>query len=270
MRGRSWIDLLLLGLGSLLILEALGVWGLEAYRSRQAAREAAALRAALAVYLPAASPTATPTPLPSPSPTSTSTPIPSPAAASPASPPPSPTPTSTPTPTPPPPPTPTPTPTGVPLAWIRIPVAEVDYPVKVAPLITVEVQGQLARTWEVVRYAVGHHEGTAYPGQGDNIVLAAHLDGFGGPFKHLHRLQPGDEIELTDVAGRIWRYRVREVLLLREAGASLEERIRNGRYLMPTPGWEHLTLVTCWPSPTYENRLIVLADPVRPPEDGME
>jgi hypothetical protein len=35
--------------------------------------------------------------------------------------------------------------------------------------------------WQVAEYAVGQHRGSANPGEGDNIVLAGHVGGFGQP-----------------------------------------------------------------------------------------
>jgi sortase A len=47
---------------------------------------------------------------------------------------------------------------------------------------------------EQLKQGVGQHIGTANPGQPGNLVLSAHNDVFGEIFRHLDKLQAGDEI----------------------------------------------------------------------------
>lgn len=47
--------------------------------------------------------------------------------------------------------------------------------------------------WEQLKRGVGHHTGSALPGQEGNMVLAAHNDIYGEIFRDLDQLSPGDE-----------------------------------------------------------------------------
>lgn len=59
-----------------------------------------------------------------------------------------------------------------------------------------EQNGQQVAAWQVAEYAVGQHRGSANPGEGDNIVLAGHVGGYGKVFKDLFYVRPGDQITL--------------------------------------------------------------------------
>jgi LPXTG-site transpeptidase (sortase) family protein len=125
--------------------------------------------------------------------------------------------------------------------------------------------GQQVAVWQVAEYAVGHHKGSANPGEGSNIVLAGHVGGYGKVFLDLFYAAPGDEVLLYS-QGQQYRYIVQERLLVDEEGAAPEQRAANARYIEPT-GHEVLTLVTCWP-PTgaerFRQRVIVRALPAGP------
>ncbi|MGC9025859.1 MAG: sortase, partial [Chloroflexia bacterium] len=144
---------------------------------------------------------------------------------------------------------------------IVIPSIGVDSPVVAVGWHVEEVGGQTMTVWDVARYAVGHHQGSGNPGEGTNIVLAGHSGGYGGVFRRLVEVQPGDEVVLHTAAGQ-YLYVVEEVLVLKEVGLPMEERIQNARYMAPTDE-ERLTLITCWPVHIYDHRVIVLARPYR-------
>lgn len=48
----------------------------------------------------------------------------------------------------------------------------------------------------------GHWPGTAMPGQLGNVVVAGHRVSHDKPFRHLDRLEPGDDVILTTADGR--------------------------------------------------------------------
>ena len=81
--------------------------------------------------------------------------------------------------------------------------------------------------------AAGHIEGTALPGTGGNIGIAAHRDTF---FRPLRAVRPQDEIRMTTTYGT-FRYVVNAVEIVNPTDVQV---------LDPTndPG---LTLVTCYP-----------------------
>ncbi len=116
----------------------------------------------------------------------------------------------------------------------------------------IQVQdGQEMAIWQVAEYAVGHHRGSANPGEGENVVLAGHVGGYGKVFLDLFYMQPGDQVFLYS-AGQQYLYVVQERLVLDEEGVSLEQQAANAQYIAPA-GHEVVTLVTCWP-PTGENK----------------
>ena len=182
----------------------------------------------------------------------------------------SPTPTATPfaerlealpiLPTPTPEPTPTPRPKMPPPTRIQIPSVGIDAPVVEVGYKIVEIQGVKVIEWEVAEYAAGHHNTSANPGEGGNIVITGHNDWKGEVFRTLEHVKLGDEVILTSDAG-LFRYRVVEIHYRKEVGVPLEERIATGRFLDPMPE-ERVTLVTCWPYGIDDHRIIVIAKPV--------
>ena len=122
--------------------------------------------------------------------------------------------------------------------------------------------GQEFAVWQVAEYAVGQHKGSANPGEGQNIVLAGHVGGYGKVFKDLYYVKSGDQITLYSNEQQ-YLYVVQERLVLDEEGVPPEQRAANARYIAPT-GNELVTLVTCWP-PTGRNkftqRVVVRAVP---------
>jgi sortase A len=60
--------------------------------------------------------------------------------------------------------------------------------------------------------------------------------------------------------GRIYLYRVDEVLIVPEKYVSEQRRRENARYIQPTPD-DRLTLVSCWPRNDNTHRIIVIARP---------
>ena len=90
--------------------------------------------------------------------------------------------------------------------------------------------GSDART---LRLAVGHIPGTALPGDGGNVGLAAHRDTF---FRRLGDIRPGDQVRVTTPEG------------------TFVYRVEGTRVVEPTDVWvldptqqPSLTLVTCYP-----------------------
>ncbi|MBO9307503.1 sortase, partial [Thermomicrobium sp.] len=157
-------------------------------------------------------------------------------------------------------PTPTPRPKMPPPTRIQIPSVGIDAPVVEVGYKIVEIQGVKVIEWEVAEYAAGHHNTSANPGEGGNIVITGHNDWKGEVFRTLERVKLGDEVILTSDAG-VFRYRVTEIHYRKEVGVPLEERIATGRFLDPMPE-ERVTLVTCWPYGIDDHRIIVVAKPV--------
>ncbi|MDZ4719147.1 MAG: sortase [Roseiflexaceae bacterium] len=153
----------------------------------------------------------------------------------------------------------------------RLVIPKIDIDSKVVSVgweIKVQKGTQYA-VWQVAEYAVGHHLGSANPGDGTNIVLAGHVGGYGKVFKDLIKLSPGDQITLYS-AGQQYLYIVTDKMLVTEEGVSPEKQAENAQYITPTDS-EMITMITCWP-PTgkdrFAERVIVRAVPFKNNEQG--
>ncbi|NOZ28624.1 MAG: sortase [Chloroflexi bacterium] len=134
-----------------------------------------------------------------------------------------------------------------------------------APVVTVgwsaqERDGRWFSEWQTASYAAGFHQDSALPGHVGNTVISGHHNIEGKVFEHLIALKPGDLVILY-ADDRPYQYRVVDKFLVKEAGAPLEQRRQNARWIAPTRD-ERLTLVTCWPPDGNTYRVIVIAKPV--------
>ena len=145
-----------------------------------------------------------------------------------------------------------------------IPKIGLDVPVLSVGVKTVHEGGEPKLVWADVPNAAGFHQTSAYPGNPGNTVLNGHRDIQGAIFRHLDRLEPGDEIILY-VDDLAYPYLVTETLVVPETFASADQRAENLRLIGYMPE-ERLTLVTCTPVGLATKRLLVIA---RPPEQVM-
>lgn len=99
-----------------------------------------------------------------------------------------------------------------------------------------------------LREGPGHWPETPFPGLGGNFVVSGHRTTYGAPFFRLDRLEVGDEIQLAlpyvAAVYRVWR-----VIIV-----SPEET-----YTVRQRGVEELSLATCHPIYSAEQRLVVQA-----------
>lgn len=148
------------------------------------------------------------------------------------------------------------------VARVVIPSIDLDSKVVEVGWEVQHVGGQDVAVWQVAEYAVGQHRGSANPGEGDNIVLAGHVGGYGKVFKDLIAVKPGDSITLYS-EGQQYLYTVTEQRVVKEEGVSREQQSVNALYIAPTYH-EVVTLITCWPPRGPEKfmyRVIVRAVP---------
>lgn len=103
--------------------------------------------------------------------------------------------------------------------------------------------------WEQLKKGVGQHLGSANPGESGNIVLSAHNDIFGELFRHLDRLQPGDEIMIS-TASQEYTYRVTGMRVVEPTEVSVMEPTEK-----PT-----VTLISCYPYLVDNKRIVVFAE----------
>jgi hypothetical protein len=114
---------------------------------------------------------------------------------------------------------------------------------------------------------VGHLIGSAYPGQGGNIILIGHnynqVDyGWEGVFVNIKNLKAGDRIVIRGQDGNEYTYVVQLVKQVPWRSKNAKELEKHFKFLGPSTS-ERLTLVTCgganiWPFPA---RVYVVAVP---------
>ncbi|RME13550.1 MAG: class D sortase [Ardenticatenia bacterium] len=123
-------------------------------------------------------------------------------------------------------------------ARIVIPSIGVDAPI---------VEGD---DWEALKRGVGHHLGSANPGERGNMVLSAHNDIFGEIFRYLEKVEVGDEVLVYDGAGREYRYIVAQKRIVEPTAVEVL-----------APSQEPIaTLITCHPYLIDTQRLVVIAE----------
>jgi len=112
---------------------------------------------------------------------------------------------------------------------------------------------------------VGHHLGSASPGQPGNTVLVGHNYGYGvnGVFVRLGRLKAGQQVEVVNAAGQTFTYKVTEVTQIPWTTKDQQQLLSHQQYLS-VGGAERLTLVTCGGSSwaPFPDRVYVVAYPV--------
>jgi sortase A len=119
--------------------------------------------------------------------------------------------------------------------------------------------GGVKSEWNVADYAVGHHMGSANPGEIGNVVLSGHVDYKGEVFRNLHKVNKGDEVIMYTDKGQ-YIYVVVDLKIVREEGVSDEQKRANAAFMNPTED-RTLTMITCYPYGIDTHRLIVIAKP---------
>jgi sortase A len=166
-------------------------------------------------------------------------------------------------------PTPTPVPDNSPPVRLIIPSVKIDS--KVVPVTWKMIPkpgGGTKSEWNVADYAVGHHAGTANPGQQGNVVMSAHVDYKGQVFKDLHNVHKGDQVIVQTENGQ-YIYVITDMVIVQEDGASPDEKLRNAHYMDPTAR-PTLTLITCYPYGVDDKRFIAIAHPYQPETNQSE
>lgn len=98
-----------------------------------------------------------------------------------------------------------------------------------------------------LKYAVGHYPGLGEPGKSGNYVLLGHRNYvYGHFFRNLDKLEVGDEVKIT-VANNVYTYTVYESFVVKPEDVWVLEQTKDSI----------VTMITCTPIGTYEDRLIV-------------
>jgi sortase A len=112
-----------------------------------------------------------------------------------------------------------------------------------------------------LRKGPGHYPSTQLPGHEGNTAIAGHRTTYGAPFGDLDQLNPGDEIDLVTIQGK-FKYTVTEQKAVDPSEVSVldpsPDPARPGHQLAT------LTLTTCNPKYSAEQRLIIRAQLVLP------
>jgi len=148
----------------------------------------------------------------------------------------------------------------LPITRIVIPAADINAPVLTVGMRPTTSNGE--QEWNIARYAVGHHNKTGVPGQGENIVFSSYASDYGRIFANLDKAIPGSTITVYegDVAHN---YTVVSQKFIKAPHTSTREQISDSEIIAPTKG-EQVTFITCWPpsgSDRYSNYLVVIAKP---------
>jgi sortase A len=119
----------------------------------------------------------------------------------------------------------------------------------VIPAIRVDAPVIEGDTPEHLKKGVGHHQGTANPGQRGNMVMSAHNDIYGGIFRNLDQLEPGDELVVYS-GSQTFRYVVTQRRIVEPTEVSV---------MYPTSD-PTTTLVSCYPYMVDNKRIVVMAE----------
>lgn len=103
--------------------------------------------------------------------------------------------------------------------------------------------------WEQLKKGVGHHLGSAQPGNIGNMVLSAHNDIFGETFRHLDKLEPGDEI-IVSTEIQSYTYIVREIKVVEPTDV----------WVLEPTDYASVTLISCYPYQVNNKRIVVFAE----------
>lgn len=119
----------------------------------------------------------------------------------------------------------------------------------VIPAINVDALVVEGDSWEQLKLGVGHHLGSADPGERGNMVLSAHNDIYGETFRHLADLELGDEV--TVYAGeQPYRYVVTAKQIVEPTAVEV---------LAPTTK-PVVTLISCYPYMVDSHRIVVVGE----------
>ncbi len=103
--------------------------------------------------------------------------------------------------------------------------------------------------WETLKLGVGHHIGSANPGERSNMVLSAHNDIYGEIFRHLDQMQLEDEI-IVHTQTRSYRYVVKAKRIIEPTQVEVMDPTRK-----PV-----VTLISCYPYLIDTQRIVVVGE----------
>lgn len=124
-----------------------------------------------------------------------------------------------------------------------------------------EVAGKRDAVWEIPADKAGWHLNSARAGASGNLLLSGYHRQGAAVFAPLARgqLKVGDQLIVTDEAGKSFVYAVREIAApIPVSGATQEEMAQAQAYLAPSED-ARLTIITGWPDFSDTHYLFVVA-----------
>jgi sortase A len=164
----------------------------------------------------------------------------------------------------------------------RLAIPDLQIDTKVVPMgwkVVKTKTGQSAE-WQIPKIEAGHHINSAQLGQPGNLVISGHNNIYGKVFMKISQawdndtrvkvdnftdrsdILTGRKIMLYDASGKEYDYVITDFYRLKDTGVSLQQRIANGRFILPTDD-TRLTIITCWPPTNNTHRLVVIAVPAQ-------
>ena len=138
--------------------------------------------------------------------------------------------------------------TNIPAMAIPEPVSQPGTRI-VIPSIGVDAVIGEGTDWESLKYRVGHHPGTANPGERGNSVLAAHNDIYGEIFRYLPDVPIG-EIITVYAGAEPFTYRITERKIIRPQQTEV---------MLPTTE-PTVTLISCYPYLIDTHRIVLFGE----------
>ncbi len=133
---------------------------------------------------------------------------------------------------------------------VTIPTPGPEAPTRIViPAIEVDALIVEGDSWEQLKLGVGHHPNTANPGQRGNMVLSAHNDIYGEIFRHLDKLELGDEV-IVYAGEQPYRYIVKAKQIVEPTDVEV---------MAPTTR-PVVTLISCYPYMVDSHRIVVIAE----------
>jgi sortase A len=125
-----------------------------------------------------------------------------------------------------------------------------EQPIRIViPAIRVDAPVVRGDDWDSLKLGVGHHIGSANPGERSNVVLSAHNDIYGEIFRHLPDLELEDEI-ILHTATREYRYVVKARRIIEPTQVDVMNPARK-----PV-----VTLISCYPYLIDTQRIVVVGE----------
>jgi len=133
---------------------------------------------------------------------------------------------------------------------VPIPTPGPEAPTRiVVPAIDVDALVVPGDTWDQLKLGVGHHLGSADPGERGNMVLSAHNDIYGEIFRRLSDLELGDEV-IVYAGDQPYHYTITAKQIVEPTDV----------HVLAATTRPVATLISCYPYMVDTHRIVVIAE----------